>query len=43
MQYLIRFCLQTVPFIAELSVPIDVGRVILVEGEILPHANRYKD
>jgi len=31
----------TVPFIAELSVPIDVGRVILVEGEILPHANRF--
>lgn len=30
-----------IPFIAELSVPIDVGRVIEVEGEILPHANRF--
>ncbi|XP_021929545.1 galectin-7-like isoform X2 [Zootermopsis nevadensis] len=31
----------TVPFIGELPVPIDVGRVIDVEGEILPHATRF--
>lgn len=30
-----------VPFVGELSVPIDVGRAIDVEGEILLHATRF--